>query len=114
MGEDQLFKVFGTCYETDTTILATDPYTTDRDNMVSMAQQLLRSDGDFFGVIDENNVTLQFMMDGAGGVWMEIPIPSKNGSYGKRIQIQDLEGTLLLVGACIEPEEIGGMEFQQW
>ena len=114
MREDPLFKVFGKCYGTDTTILATDPYTTDRDNMVSIAQQLLRSDGDYFGLIDGNNVTLQFIMDDAGGIWMEIPIPAKNGSYGKRIQIQDLEGTLLLVGACFDPEEFGGMEFQQW
>jgi len=108
------FRVFYMSHETEDRVDATEPYLTDRDTMVSMAQQLLRGDGDFFGIIDERGTTLQFIMQGEDDVWMEIPMPSKGGSYGRVLPIENLETMLLSIEPPFLPSRIEGLNFQQW
>ncbi|MFA0718709.1 hypothetical protein AB4622_22205 [Vibrio splendidus] len=39
----------------------------------------------FIGFIDSFNITLQFYVDEVDKIWVEIPVPEENGSYGKHI-----------------------------
>ena len=114
MSADMEYKVFYTCYGTNDTVESSKPYTADRDNMVAIAQQVLRADGDFFGMVDENGVTLQFMRQEDDRIWMEIPVPSEGGSYGRRILVSDLERVLLSVVPPLNPVRMNGLEFKQW
>lgn len=43
----------------------------------------LRNDGDFLGLIDDQDTTLQFLYDaGSYAYWAEIPVIAEKGSYG--------------------------------
>lgn len=108
------YKVFYTCYGTNDTVESSTPYSTDRDNMVAIAQQVLRAGGDFFGMVDESGVTLQFMRQEDDKIWMEIPMPSESGSYGGRILVSDLERVLLSIVTPLNPIRMNGLEFEQW
>ena len=108
------YRVFYTCYGTDDSVESNEPFMTDRDTMISMAQQILRSDGDFFGLSDDNHITLQFMMEKGNKIWMEIPAPVDGGSYGKQINASDLEAALLSIDQPFEPDEMAGLTFQKW
>ena len=108
------YRVFYTCYGTDDSVDSNSPFMTDRDTMISMAQQILRRDGDFFGLIDDNHITLQFMMEKGNKIWMEIPAPVDGGSYGKQIDISDLEATLLSIDQPFEPAKLAGLAFKKW
>jgi hypothetical protein len=45
--------------------------------------RVLQARSDYFGVVDSANITLQFMRGGGNRVWVEIPDPQKQGSYGR-------------------------------
>ncbi len=107
-------RVFYTCYSTGESVDSSSPYETDFDTMVSMAQQLLRAEGDFFGIVDERGRTLQFMVQGEGEIWMEIPVPAEGGSYGRLLAVPDLEHTLLSVQHPLDPSGIDGLQFEAW
>jgi len=108
------YHVFYTCYGTDDSVDSNAPYVTDRDTMISMAQQILREDGDFFGITDDNEVTLQFMVENGNKIWMEIPSPADGGSYGKQINASDLEAALLSIDQPFEPDKMAEFTFQKW
>ena len=108
------YSVFYTRYETGDTMDSNTPYSCDRDTMVAMGQQILRADGDFFGIVDENTLTLQFMVQDDGRIWMELPVPSEGGSYGKHILSSDLECELLSVMLPFDPSRMEGLRFERW
>ena len=108
------YKIFYTCYETDNSVLADNPYVTDRDTMIATGQQVLRGDGDFIGVIDENGRTLQMMIDGLNDVRIEILEPSKRGSWARTASVRDIENELLSIVQPFDANTAKGMVFESW
>lgn len=108
------YRVFYSCAATGDAVDSETPYSTDRDTMIAMAQQLLRSEGDYYGIIDENGVALQFMVENQETLWMEIPVPAEQGSYGGQLPFSELEKTLLALAPPFDPGGIAGLQFQPW
>ena len=52
---------------------------------VAVAEKALSSNDDFVGFIDAHETTLQFYVDGADSVWVDMPVPERKGSYGVHI-----------------------------
>jgi hypothetical protein len=108
-----MFQIFYNCQETGDRLDSSAPFPADRDTALSMAQQILRADADFFGIVDDTNTTLQFMVQGAQ-IWMEIPAPEKRGSFGQTIAFSELEPTMLSLASPFMPASFGGMKFSSW
>lgn len=108
------YRVFYTCYETDDVVESNNPLVTDRENMISIAQQVLRGDGDYFGIIDENDVTLQLMVVGSDRLRIEVPEPSERGSYARTITLTDLESELLAISPLFDRTKMTGLVFEPW
>lgn len=106
--------VFYTCYETDDVVHADSPYPTDKDNMIGIGQQVLRGDGDFFGVIDKNGSTVQFMVEGDNKVRVEMPDPERGGSWARYFSANDLETELLGISVPFDSSTKRGMSFESW
>jgi len=91
------YKIFYYCQKTGDEVESQTPLLTDRDTMISVALQTLRDEGDFFGIIDESNTTLQFMVQSNSEILIDIPMPAKGGSYNSIISPAELENTLLAI-----------------
>jgi len=52
------------------------------ENALAVAEKALSSKDDFVGFTDVHETTLQFYVDGADSVWVDMPVPERKGSYG--------------------------------
>jgi hypothetical protein len=49
---------------------------------LAVAERALSTEDDFVGFTDVHETTLQFYVDGADSVWVDMPMPERKGSYG--------------------------------
>lgn len=108
------YRVFYCCNSSGDEIESENAIGMDRDTIVGTAMQLLREEGDFFGIIDEKDNTLQFLLGENEEVLMEVPKPSGGGSNGKQIMISEVESVLLSLEGEIDPSSFSGMKFESW
>ena len=52
------------------------------ENALAVAEKALSSKDDFVGFTDVHETTLQFYVDGADSIWVDMPVPERKGSYG--------------------------------
>ncbi|MGY0216265.1 hypothetical protein ACWJJH_02630 [Endozoicomonadaceae bacterium StTr2] len=107
-------KIFYCCYETEDIVKSSSAIEVDKDTMISIALQILRSEGDFFGITDSNENTLQFIVCENDEIHAEIPSPEMAGSYCKTIDYPELEHMLINLPATISTTTISGLQFVQW
>jgi hypothetical protein len=50
-----------------------------------LAQRAMVAKDDFFGFVDNHDVTVQFMMEGPDVVLVDMPVPAQKGSYQTRV-----------------------------
>jgi hypothetical protein len=107
-------NVFYCCHATGEEVPSSRPIPIDRDQAIDIAKAMLKAPKDFVGFTDKNDSTLQFVVEEAGSVWMEVPAPAERGSFGKSIAMHELDS---VIGSM--PMEFGvgcvpGMEFRPW
>ena len=107
-------RVFYTCYESGETVESRAPIAAAREDIIAIARRVLRGDGDFLGLVDQQDGTLQLMREADGRVWMEIPVPAEGGSYGKHVELGEVEATLAGIAVPFDPEELPGLRFEPW
>jgi hypothetical protein len=107
------FPVFYTSYSTGESVADESPVNMLASEIVQTIPQVLRARSDFFGVIDSQDTTLQFMRGGGNRVWMEIPDPQKQGSYGRHLT---MEMVLELMAQLPKSFELlkSHLTFQSW
>jgi hypothetical protein len=79
-----------------------------------MLLERMQRERDHFGLIDENDSTLQFDHDWDFELRAEIPSPSQQGSYAKRMTRDELRALLQSLPPRFEVEAIGGLTFAPW
>jgi hypothetical protein len=76
------------------------PVPSDHAKALAVAEKALSSKDDFVGFIDADETTLQFLVDGADSVWVDIPAPELKGSYGVHT---NRVGALQIIGRLSAP-----------
>ncbi len=75
----------------------------------------LSVDGDFFGLIDVNDVCLQIRFEGENRqYWIEVPRPDLKGSYGAYINYDSAIKVLRDLPSTLPLEGLSGFEFIAW
>jgi hypothetical protein len=75
----------------------------------------MSEDGDYFGMIDSGEETLQLMYDRPSGrYWCEIPVPAEKGSYGKSLSFDQARDLLNALPSSFSRETIPGLQFKPW
>jgi len=75
----------------------------------------LKQDGDYFGLVDENDASLQVFFDAdEQNYWVEIPVPEKQGSFGAILTYDELSALLKKLPGCFKPELFPDFEFNPW
>jgi hypothetical protein len=109
-----MYRMFYNCHSSGDRVDSADAIIAEKDTVIDVAPQILRKSDDFFGVIDSEGRTLQFMREVGDLVWMEIPTPKENGSYGCHIAISDLEMVLISLPATFQSVAFPKMDFSPW
>ena len=78
------YRAFYNCQSTEERVDSANAYDIELDGAANIVVDILRTEGDFFGLTDTAGVALQFMQE-ADSAWMEIPAPSEGGSYGAHV-----------------------------
>jgi len=107
------YRAFYCCNSTNEIVESTDAYEIELDWARNIVFDILRDDGDFFGLTDDAGVTIQFMRE-QDRVWMEIPSPKDRGSFGRHIDILEVGSAITSLPANLSPREMDGFEFQPW
>ncbi len=77
------FEVFYYCESLNESIESDAPVAMQRSELSAACSRYLVDNGDFFGVTDKHGTTLQVMRTNADRIWMEVPAPERQGSYGE-------------------------------
>lgn len=75
----------------------------------------LRGDGDFLGLIDDRDATLQLLYDaGSNAYWAEIPVVAEKGSYGAWFTFDGVVALIQGLPARFEVSAFPGFSFQRF
>ncbi len=75
----------------------------------------LSSDGDFFGLIDEDGTCLQFRFeDEKNQYWIEVPRPDLSGSYGAHLSFDDAAKIVETLPSLFPDSGFDGFDFSSW
>lgn len=107
------YRMFYDCYAWEDKVSSEDPIPTTLDKAKAILPEALVEEGDFFGLVDDEDTVLQFLKE-HGGVWMEVPSPNDGGSYGKRITLEEAIRAIDELGETIERVYMDGLVFEKW
>ncbi len=110
-----MYHIFYCCYSTDLQVSHEEPIEVkNKEKVVDFALDTLREPEDLFGIIDANDMTCQFYVEENGEVWVEIPVPDENGSYGKYIPLLEVAETIEHMTETFSLKMLPGLKFQTW
>ncbi len=73
------------------------------------------NDGDFLGLIDDHDSTLQVLYEAKEDhYWIEIPDPEAAGSYGRHVSFDELVELFKTLPDRFDPATIEGLTFDPW
>lgn len=107
-------RFFYTDYCEKKSIPSEEAWEVSKEDVLHSMDCVLHMPGNFLGIIDQNDATLQFMVNDDRSIHVDIPTPSKRGSY---VKTESLKGCLDLVrtmGETVEPDSITGLTFESW
>lgn len=97
----------------DSEIPSCSPIPTEATDICRRIPKILRESPDFLGLVDPLGIVLQFAIE-PDHVWMEIPVPSRQGSFGKRVQLDEVSSIIEGLGEYWSPTSFEDLEFQSW
>jgi hypothetical protein len=109
-----MLKLFFTDYGDDESLDAADARVAGKDEILHTMESVLQVPRNFVGVIDENDGTLQFMVNNDKTIRVDLPFPEDRGSYVKTCDLSECLDLVRSIRDRIKKEEIHGLKFQQW
>ena len=108
-------RVFYCVYQADDCISGDTPVALDRDATLALVERVLAREDNFIGFVDEADTTLQFYVDEAGKIWVEIPDVAERGSHGRHIDPTAVRSTIGDLSTPLSKyRERLGLEFRAW
>lgn len=107
------YALFYDCVALDEAVSSENPLPATPAKVKAMLAEILVDEGDFIGLVDDEGTTLQFLKVHSG-IWMEVPDPGNEGSYGKKVTLDEARQTLDELGETIEHYLIDGLVFEKW
>lgn len=108
------FKFFYTDYANDKDVRSDEAVSETLDNIIGHMQAMLKEPDNFIGLIDENNVMLQFMVEDDGSICVDVPMHEQKGSLTKSASLAESIAIVRSLNQEILFDEIDGLEFKPW
>ncbi len=75
----------------------------------------LQSEDDFLGLIDPQDTTLQILCEPkAARYWVELPVEAAKASYGKHMNLDELQEFVRQLPAVFTSRAIPGLVYRPW
>jgi hypothetical protein len=75
----------------------------------------LQSEDDYLGLIDHQDHTLQILCEPkAGRYWVELPIDAAKASYGKHMDLEELQEFMGQLPPVFDSQAIPGLVYRPW
>lgn len=84
------------------------------DTIVAEVLPELTQQGDFVGLIDANDETLQAMLEPDGSFWLEIPDAERKGSWGTHLSRDELAAVFRQLPAFHDRASFRDFQFSPW
>lgn len=107
-------RFFYTDYCEDKSIPSHEAWTASKDDILHSMDCVLHIPRNFIGIIDDQNVTLQFMVNDDRSIDVDIPSPARRGSYVKTTSLDECLELVRELGESIQPDSIAGLNFTSW
>lgn len=108
-------KVFYSFHKINEHVHGNTPIEVDQAELTADLLGKLRGDGDFLGIVDDQDTTLQVLYKKQDDpYWIEIPDPSAQGSYGRHIAFDELVDLFNKLPERFDPSALSGLTFEPW
>ena len=75
----------------------------------------LQTEDDYLGIIDLQDNVLQILCEPAAGrYWVELPMDAAKASYGRHMDLEELQALLRQLPEVFEREAIPGLQYRPW
>lgn len=108
------YHMFYCDYAEDEDVPAEEAIPADLETIIQRMDSVLRITENFVGMVDTNDVTLQFIVNDDYSIHVDIPIPKKRGSYSKTLPLDACVELVKGIGSTIDPDSIPGLIFESW
>ncbi len=108
------FKLFYTDYSKDKHLRSDEAKSASLEKIIDCMNNLLHEPDNFIGIIDDNDVTLQFMVEDKGTISIDAPIEERRGSLTKTADLSECIKLINALQKDIVLEQINGLEFKAW
>ncbi|MBS0209632.1 MAG: hypothetical protein JSS27_11835 [Planctomycetes bacterium] len=108
------FKLFFVDYVEDKTLESKDARAATKAEILHSMDCVLHMPRNFVGLIDRNDMTLQFMVNDDKTIHVDVPVPSRTGSFVKTATLKECLDLVSTLGDSIDVAKIGGLTFTSW
>ena len=108
------FKLFYTDYTEDKHLRSDEAESATVEKIIDCMNKLLHEPDNFIGIIDSNDVMLQFMVEDNGTICIDAPIHERKGSFTKDADLSECIEIVTALQKNIVLEKINGLEFKTW
>ncbi|RZG72125.1 hypothetical protein [Acinetobacter sp. WCHAc060025] len=107
------YQYFFTDYEGEE-ILADNEITASKEEIIRFMKQILLVKDNFLGIIDQNDLCIQFMVNQDHSILVDIPIPELDGSHTKNTTLMGALQIVHELDAMIQIEDTDNLQFEKW
>ena len=108
------YKYYFTDYERDQHIKSDEAKTISLGDVIGIMNKVLTDPDNFVGLIDTNDVMLQFMVEESGDITVDIPLHERKGSFVKTTNLDEALAIVNALKSSIDAKAITGLEFKKW
>lgn len=107
-------KFFYTDYCEDKEISSEDAWSRTKEEILHSMDCVLHMPRNFLGIIDADELTLQFLVNDDKSITIDIPQVERQGSLTKKANLEECLAIVSLIDGGINIESIDGLEFVRW
>ena len=108
-------SVFYCTYQNDDCVDFDKTISVDKTEIEALLQRVAAVETNFIGFVDPEGTTIQFYVDAINDIWVEIPFPAEQGSYGKHIDENEFTAIVKsLKSPYIIYKESLNLKFRAW
>ena len=107
-------RFFYADYCEDKAIPSEEAWTRSKDEILHSMDCVLHVPRNFCGIIDDNDVTLQFMVNDDRSVHVEVPASAERGSYATTMKLEECLELVRSLGDTIQRDLVPGLQFEAW
>jgi len=108
------FKLFFADYSENKIVESKDARIATKSEILRSMNSVLHMPRNFIGVIDKDETTLQFMVNDDKTIHVDVPAPTRTGSFVKTAELRECLGLVSNLGSTIDVARIDGLVFKSW